>query len=681
MRSEPNNSLSNGVYNITIDISNTTQESIRVYCIFDYNNNSNYNINSNYNYNPPYAWTLIEYGTLINMKTVFAFASFYLSYTSNDDNFNFGITSFSYRINYDRINSIQQRSQYLFGTCNFNTSFIKDYILFDLKTMDYDPFTGTSSGKCVKVKDVNIRGFQCNDNTQAEVATVALWDRFPSSSGHGGSNIHLHVDSSSNGGINGTNCSCSGWISSAVDGEDNFGYYAISNSEFGCAKDMGSSTNWWLGSQVRLNDDHEYDYQQTSMVHVPTVPPSVVPSTSLIGEVEYNNSSFNISTTGDKSMINDDYNTSYSGIEMMLSTIETTLGEIVTNINNNSIFRTTGYNYMGGDGNGNGEKDGLLTFLGMNDSIIIFIVSGLFLLCCFCCILIAWVSRYYIDKKFAFEKSQQQHTQGTKEHDHEQNNNISNHAMTTTDLEDTNINNVNSNKKSNNNVNNNHNNKKNNNYASDNEMNSIMISSDGHAMESMLDSLIVDKYNLSDNQSNSIEKNNFGNIIAVDHDNDEFEDDVVMELQSIKKDKDSKHNYKHTQNINGGAAIGEMRMQSLTVDDIFSQHGEQSHDHQSHFKGSHSDIFSEGPKIVSDDSADDGDHDIEEMYHVFKPTPQTQTQTQKLQQEQKQTKHSLNKKNIKSKNKTSLQTNQTKKINKSNQSTNNTKNTTIKSTK
>ena len=94
---------------------------------------------------------------------------------------------------------------------------------------------------CRPVTSINIRGHQCNNGT------APFWTL----------SNHFHVDSS----YESDDCSCTQWIDSSVDNEDNFGQYYRYNTNHSCSASNESTTNFWIGSSIHS---------------VPTTAPSLV---------------------------------------------------------------------------------------------------------------------------------------------------------------------------------------------------------------------------------------------------------------------------------------------------------------------------------------------------------------------------------------------------------------------
>ena len=150
----------------------------------------------------------------------------------------------------------------LYSTCNFDTTFTKDWLLLNMSVTDneYNIFYNTYfEGKCLSAISANIRGYSCNDNT------VKMWQ---SSNGWA-----LHIDSSS-----GT-CGCNSWTSGATGSEDNFGYHdGVINTAFSCTASDSSTTQWWIGSYVKPITPSPTSLPSQSPSQSPSQPPSKSPT-------------------------------------------------------------------------------------------------------------------------------------------------------------------------------------------------------------------------------------------------------------------------------------------------------------------------------------------------------------------------------------------------------------------
>eukprot|EP01083_Nonionella_stella_P174939 607794_1 len=170
-----------------------------------------------------------------------------------------------YRWSLDRIISYRNHSiyhsfdeqPYLFMTCNRNLTLIKDYMLMPFHE-DFVNATLTLHKACYHIKQANIRGYQCKDDV-----------------GNFWSEGHFHTQSSS--------CFCGGccsWQSGAVYSEDHFGWYKFTNPLFSCTADSGSTTDYWIGSIVKVNlEPTSYPtIDPTTDPTIDTTSPSATPS-------------------------------------------------------------------------------------------------------------------------------------------------------------------------------------------------------------------------------------------------------------------------------------------------------------------------------------------------------------------------------------------------------------------
>eukprot|EP01083_Nonionella_stella_P302073 1039957_1 len=170
-----------------------------------------------------------------------------------------------YRWSLDRIISYRNHSiyhsfdeqPYLFMTCNRNLTLIKDYMLMPFHE-DFVNATLTLHKACYHIKQANIRGYQCKDDV-----------------GNFWSGGHFHTQSYS--------CFCGGccsWQSGAVYSEDHFGWYKFTNPLFSCTADSGSTTDYWIGSIVKVNlEPTSYPtIDPTTDPTIDTTSPSATPS-------------------------------------------------------------------------------------------------------------------------------------------------------------------------------------------------------------------------------------------------------------------------------------------------------------------------------------------------------------------------------------------------------------------
>ena len=135
----------------------------------------------------------------------------------------------SYRLSMSRMKSIQDVSSHWRATCNFPTESVDfgDYWRVTLKILDLlkEPASG---GFCLWSEFVNIRGNEC--------ANCTVWTAY--------SSVHsLHIDSWYQGVV----CDFEG-RAGGVSNEDDFGFYATTNTAFRCTSSMSSTSQFWLGS-------------------------------------------------------------------------------------------------------------------------------------------------------------------------------------------------------------------------------------------------------------------------------------------------------------------------------------------------------------------------------------------------------------------------------------------------
>ena len=193
----------NGIYNI-LDEGNV---SFPVYC----------DLGSE----PGVAWTLIQSHSLQN-NNAFKSKAFYLhDLPINQDAPEWN----SYRLSMSRMKSIQDVSSHWRATCNFPTESVdfRDYWRVPLKILDLlkEPASG---GFCLWSEFVNIRGNEC--------ANCTVWTAY--------SPVYsLHIDSWYQGVV----CDFEG-RAGGIQSEDNFGFYATTNTAFRCTSSMSSTSQF-----------------------------------------------------------------------------------------------------------------------------------------------------------------------------------------------------------------------------------------------------------------------------------------------------------------------------------------------------------------------------------------------------------------------------------------------------
>ena len=173
---------------------------------------------------PGKVWTLIESFSLEN-KAFYKRKPFYFNVPRNETRFNWN----DYRVSYQAMVNIRDNSTHWRVTCNFLSGLnFTDYARTTLQ--DTDILTFVNQDSCQKYEYISVRGRSCTD------CSGMLVQR---------DNEHMHTDSywsRRNG--------CS-WDPStgALMGEDNFGFYDITNSQHKCTENSFSTTQWWLGAE------------------------------------------------------------------------------------------------------------------------------------------------------------------------------------------------------------------------------------------------------------------------------------------------------------------------------------------------------------------------------------------------------------------------------------------------
>ena len=230
MQSHDRYNLSDGVYAIANTDNGT---SLDLYCSFDYEND--------------YAWTLFESGSKYKLLRDLRAKGFSTDYPQNIDDVDTSRFTM-YRLSYDWMNYLQSNSEFLLATCQFNTSLVKDYTLFDVSQFDIfsldntDYFNSSCSSGHIST---NIKGVACNGST------ISIF---------GAPLVHPHLYFRSEAG-----CNCTVFGDSAY---EFFGSYWFFDTSFTCSTSESSTTQWWYGSDV----------SSSSTSFVPSVSPTFIPS-------------------------------------------------------------------------------------------------------------------------------------------------------------------------------------------------------------------------------------------------------------------------------------------------------------------------------------------------------------------------------------------------------------------
>eukprot|EP01083_Nonionella_stella_P130890 397379_1 len=172
-----------------------------------------------------------------------------------------------YRWSLDRMISYRNHSihssfdeqSYLLFTCNMDLTVTRDYMLMPFNE---DFVTKSFAEGCYQIKQANIRGYECENNVGN------FWNRDDLNK------YHFHLDS----GL----CKCGGccsWQTGSVNFEDNFGYYINTNPSFSCTASSTSTTEYWIGSILKIDlDTVQPTIQPTDQ---PTTLPTSSPTTAL----------------------------------------------------------------------------------------------------------------------------------------------------------------------------------------------------------------------------------------------------------------------------------------------------------------------------------------------------------------------------------------------------------------
>ena len=134
----------------------------------------------------------------------------------------------AYRLSLGRIKALQSESTHWRVTCSFPTHGVdyRDYVRANFT--EFNPLTFHGQGICKKTEYMNVRGHNCTG------CTSAWWQREIRMLSHDSSYNRCEFGSSPG----------------AVDSEDNFGQYGVTNPNFRCSSSDHSTTNYWFGRRV-----------------------------------------------------------------------------------------------------------------------------------------------------------------------------------------------------------------------------------------------------------------------------------------------------------------------------------------------------------------------------------------------------------------------------------------------
>ena len=174
---------------------------------------------------PGSAWTLVESFSFENRKIKEVMRrSFSENAPLNENTPNW----YRYRMSHSQMNHCKQQSTHWRVTCSFPQDAKHIYTDYCRTTFrNFDVMTFRSLGVCKKLEFVNIRGHQCSYCTLVWYSKIGR--------------EMIHVDSRAS-----AKCDLNAALGSVVD-EDNFGWYASTNSKFRCTAGPDSTTNWWFG--------------------------------------------------------------------------------------------------------------------------------------------------------------------------------------------------------------------------------------------------------------------------------------------------------------------------------------------------------------------------------------------------------------------------------------------------
>ena len=231
--------LSSGVYTIT---SASLGSSLEMYCDFDYENNN--------------GWTLITSGARDTLRGTLRRVGFSTSHEVAVDDVNTGRFD-QYRISYDWMNYLQTNSDYLLASCEFNTSFAQDWVLFNTTQFDILTWDVSDESVCTPMVSVNINGNTCSSGN---ISIVQLTDMHP----------HLSVQS---------HCGCSSSLSLNEETDhDYWGAYWTWDTSFTCTQNKTSTTQWWYGSKVTAYPTESPTEYPTAYPTGTTINPTAAPT-------------------------------------------------------------------------------------------------------------------------------------------------------------------------------------------------------------------------------------------------------------------------------------------------------------------------------------------------------------------------------------------------------------------
>ena len=171
------------------------------------------------------AWTLIESFSLSN-KGIYKNKPFYHDFPRNESNFTWD----DFRVSYQVLVNIRDNSTHWRVTCAFPSGLsYADYARSSLNETDLLRFV--DQDKCKRYEYISVRGINCTDCKGMLVQRDGQ---------------HMHTDSYWSG-KNG--CQWKPGMGAKV-GEDNFGFYAVTNPKHRCTENSSSTTQWWLGAEL-----------------------------------------------------------------------------------------------------------------------------------------------------------------------------------------------------------------------------------------------------------------------------------------------------------------------------------------------------------------------------------------------------------------------------------------------
>lgn len=193
-----------------------------VYTIFNSERNKTYKVFCHFDHQRKMSWTLVL-SFALSKNDILAAQPFWDDTPHDNESPKLRL----YRMSSEQMRNARKKAKEWRAMCMYNGTMSDRLDTVRGEFKDFDPLRGASSGHCIRVKYVNIRGSSCKDCTVKFFQTSTQF---------------LHIDNNSKSTI----CSFKnqhGYVPS----EDNFGFYKHKNSKFTCSSSNDSTTSWWFG--------------------------------------------------------------------------------------------------------------------------------------------------------------------------------------------------------------------------------------------------------------------------------------------------------------------------------------------------------------------------------------------------------------------------------------------------